>query len=451
MTFARKDFRVFGAADLEHFGPLRELPPEDLLARRAVAAVLPFRANNHVIDELIDWDRIPEDPIFQLSFPQPGMLPADDLREMMDLLRREAPQEQVATAARRIQLSLNPHPAGQLELNVPRQGGEPLAGLQHKYRETVLFFPSQGQTCHAYCTYCFRWPQFVGLDEMKCAGREAEVLVGYLDEHPEVTDVLLTGGDPLVMRTRVLRRYLEPLLRLPQLRTIRIGTKAPAWWPHRFTSDNDADDLMRLFEEVVGAGKHLALMAHFTHPRELEPAAARAALSRIRDTGAVIRCQSPLVRHVNDDSDTWATMWRHQVAVGAVPYYLFVQRDTGARDYFEVPLARALAIYTGATQQVSGIARTVRGPSMSAMPGKVLVDGVVEVGGQKLFALKFLQGRDPSWAGRLFFARYDERAMWLDDLEPAFGEEEFFFERPLDEMCAAAREAGHSAENSWVA
>src|SRR5690606_21666860 len=112
---------------------------------------------------------------------------------------------------RRIQLSMNPHPAGQVELNVPRLEGVSLPGMQHKYRETVLFFPSSGQTCHTYCSYCFRWPQFVGLDELKFAAREADSLVSYLEQHPEVNSVLFTGGDPMVMKTKVLRRYIEPL------------------------------------------------------------------------------------------------------------------------------------------------------------------------------------------------------------------------------------------------
>ncbi|MCA9557631.1 MAG: hypothetical protein KC583_03605, partial [Myxococcales bacterium] len=299
----------------------------------------------------------------------------------------------------------------------------------------------QGQTCHAYCTYCFRWAQFVGLDALKFASREADTLTRYLGAHPEVTDVLFTGGDPLVMKTAVLRRYVEPLLQpgLEHVQTIRLGTKAPAYWPYRFVTDRDADDLLRLFEQVVRAGKHLAVMAHFSHPAELSTPVAEAALRRIIDTGAVVRCQAPLIRHVNDDADAWAAMWTKQVRLGAVPYYLFVERDTGPKHYFEVPLARALDIYQDAYRRVSGLGRTVRGPSMSATPGKVLVDGVAEVAGEKVFVLKMVQGRDPAWAGRTFFARYDEQAAWLDDLRPAFGRDAFFFEPGLRQMKASAR------------
>ena len=154
-------------------------------------------------------------------------------------------------------------------------------------------------------------------------------------------------------------------------------------------------------------------------------------MRRIIATGAVVRCQAPLIRHVNDQPEAWAEMWRLQVNLGAVPYYMFVERDTGPRGYFEVPLARALRIYQSAFSRVSGLARTVRGPSMSAKPGKVLVDGVARIGGERMFALRFLQARDPDWTREIFFARYDDTARWLDDLEPAFGQREFFFEEPL--------------------
>src|SRR5690606_33129755 len=168
------------------------------------------------------------------------------------------------------------------------------------------------------------------------------------------------GGDPLVMRSSILRRYVEPLLRadLPNLAHIRFGTKSLAYWPARFLTDPDAEDTLRLFEEVVASGRHLAVMAHYSHPRELSTPASVAALQRVRETGAVVRCQAPLIRHVNDDAEVWADMWRLQVRHGAVPYYMFVERDTGPKEYFKVPLARALQIYEGAYRQLSGLCRT---------------------------------------------------------------------------------------------
>jgi L-lysine 2,3-aminomutase len=438
---APRRYRAWVRADLERIAQLRGLPPEHLVEIQAVSAVLPFRTNAYVVEELIRWEDGPDDPIYQLTFPQPEMLEPADRKRMRQLVLDGAAETRIRAAAREIQGRMNPHPAGQMELNVPELEGRKLRGMQHKYRETVLFVPSAGQTCHAYCTYCFRWAQFVGIDELRFASREAEGLVGYLKQHREVSSVLFTGGDPMIMNAAKLRRYVEPLLapELEDLTSIRIGTKAPAYWPYRFVTDADADDVLRLFEEVRRAGRHLALMAHYTHPRELETPVAQAALRRISDTGAVVRCQAPVIRHVNDDPQAWAEMWRLQVQLGAVPYYMFVERDTGPKRYFELPLVRALELFRQAYQQVSGLARTVRGPSMSATPGKVAVVGAAELRGEKVFVLEFIQGRDPDWVGRPFFARFDARATWLDDLEPAFGETEFFFAPALREIRRAGR------------
>ena len=420
----------------------REIPQMARLSEQqkfdieVVGHVLPFKANNFVVDHLIDWDNVPDDPIFVLTFPQRDMLQPQHYEEMAALLKQGADKATLKAAADRIRLQLNPHPAGQLDHNVPVFRGEPLHGVQHKYRQTVLFFPSQGQTCHAYCTFCFRWPQFVGLSDIKFASREIEKLVEYLHEHPEVTDVLFTGGDPLVMSARVLAAYVDPLLQadLPNLRRIRIGTKAFAYWPYRFVSDDDTADLLALFRRVAGSGKHLAVMAHFNHPRELEPLVVKAAIRRVRETGAEIRTQSPVLRHINDDPAAWARMWNAQVDLGCIPYYMFVARDTGAQQYFSVPLERAWQIFREAYQQVSGLCRTVRGPSMSANPGKIQLLGVTEAKGEKIFAMRFLQGRDPDWVQRPFFAAYDNKATWLNELKPPFGEEKFFFEEEMERL-----------------
>lgn len=397
-------------------------------AIEVVSVVLPFRVNNYVVEELIDWDCAPEDPIFRLTFPHREMLAPHDYQRVARLLHEGAPNAELRAAAQEIQRRLNPHPAGQLQLNVPQVDGVRHRGIQHKYRETVLFFPAQAQTCHAYCTYCFRWPQFVGLEDLKFASREVDPIVRYVEAHPDVTSVLLTGGDPLMMRTTLLRRYVEPLMALPQLGSIRLGSKALAYWPARFFEDPDADDLLRLFEEVTAAGKDLAFMAHCSHPRELETPSAKRAISRILATGATIRCQAPLIRTVNDQSEVWAEMWRAQVRLGAVPYYMFIERDTGPRSAFEVPLGEAYRIFREAFTQVSGLARTVRGPSMSATPGKVVLDGVPKISGKKVFALRFLQARNPDWVGRPFFARFDPEATWFSELRPAFTGDALYFE-----------------------
>jgi KamA family protein len=421
---AGRRFRAYSVKHLDELTARAGLDDAARLAVRAVATVLPFRTNAYVVDELIDWDAAPDDPVYRLVFPQADMLPDADVQTISSLLAQDAPSEQIRAVAHEVRMRLNPHPAGQLALNIPDIGQEPLPGVQHKYPETVLIFPKQGQTCHAYCTYCFRWAQFVDEPDLKMATSSVDRVVEYLRQHPEVTSVLITGGDPMIMGAPVLRRYIEPLLdpALAHIESVRIGSKALAYWPQRFVTDPDADDTLRLFEEVQQAGRTLAFMAHFSHPRELQPALVTEAVRRIRETGAVIRTQAPLIRSINDDPLTWADMWREQTRTGMIPYYMFVERDTGPQDYFAVPLARAHEVFRDAYASVSGLCRTVRGPSMSATPGKVGVDGVVEIGGQKVFALHLIQARDPRLVGRPFFAQFDPGAVWLSDLRPAFAD-----------------------------
>ena len=431
---------VYTERHLADIPQLACLPEHHQFAMRTIANVLPFRVNRYVIEELIDWNHVPDDPIFQLTFPQPGMLAPQQFDLMASLVKNGGTRDEIKKLATQIRLDLNPHPGGQLQLNVPLFDGHKLQGVQHKYRETVLFFPPQGQTCHAYCTFCFRWAQFVGDPNLLFVLSEQKRLLSYLAAHKEVTDILITGGDPMIMKTRHLVRHLEPYLdpSFEHIRNIRIGTKSLAFWPYRFTADDDADDLLRFIERLIKAGKNVCIIAHYNHVRELETTAAVDAIRRLQSAGPVIRSQGPLLAHINDDPNVWAQLWTKQVNLNIVPYYMFVERDTGARRYFEVPLARACEIYRDAIKQVSGLARHARGPSMSAGPGKVEIQGTAEIAGEKVFVLRFIQARNPEWVQRPFFAQFDSEATWLDGLKPAFRQEKFFFENEYEAMCESA-------------
>jgi KamA family protein len=408
----------------------KKLTEDQREAVAVVSRVLPFRVNSYVMDELIDWDNVPDDSIYRLTFSHRDMLLPSEYEALRNLVLVDKDEHKIEQMVRQIRMRMNPHPAGQMTHNVPIMDGRSLNGLQHKYRETVLFFPKAGQTCHAYCTFCFRWPQFVGMEELKFDAKDASELVEYLKRHRDVTDILITGGDPMVMNARSLGNYIEPLLvpELSHIQNIRIGTKSVAYWPHRFVSDKDADDVLRLFEKVVASGKNLALMGHYNHPAELRTRVAQHAIKRIVSTGATVRMQAPLIRHINEDPAGWAELWTTGTRLGAIPYYMFVERDTGPSRYFEMSLAKAYAVFQEAYKQVSGLARTVRGPSMSAHPGKVVVDGIVTVGGEKVFALQFLQARNADWVRKPFYAKFDSKATWFDQLVPAFGEKKFFFQ-----------------------
>lgn len=424
-------FTTYTLSNFRKIPQIERLTEDEKFAVEVVGSVLPFKTNNYVVDELIDWDNYRNDPIYILNFPQKGMLQPQHYNRIANLMQSGASSADIKKAAHEIRLELNPHPAGQLEHNVPEFKGEKLLGIQHKYNETMLFFPSQGQTCHAYCTFCFRWPQFVGMNDLKFAMKQGQMMVDYVKANPAITDVLFTGGDPMVMKAKHLKMYIDALLEadIPHLRTIRIGSKFLAYWPYKVLTDDDADLMLDTFKQVVDAGKHLTISTHFNHYKEMRTDAVKEAIKKVRATGADIRSQSPVLRHINDSAEVWKIMWREQVDQGIIPYYFFISRDTGAKHYFDVTLEQAWEIYREAYANDSGICRTVRGPSMSASPGKVQVLGITEIKGEKLFVLNFIQGRNPDWVGIPFFAKYDKDATWLKDLKPAFGESEFFYEK----------------------
>ena len=152
-----------------------------------------------------------------------------------------------------------------------------------------------------------------------------------------------------------------------------------------------------------------------------------------------------MIRHINENPADWAELWTTGVRLGAVPYYMFVERDTGPSDYFKLPLARAYDIFQQAYRTVSGLARTVRGPSMSAFPGRCW-STALSIWPAKGLRPAVPAGTKSDWVRRPFYARFDPLATWLDELQPAFGEKRFSSSRTAspvadDSHCAGRRVA----------
>ncbi len=424
-------YKPYTLKNFKKIPKLKALPLNVISDMAVVGKVLPFKTNNYVVDELIDWNDYENDPLFTINFPQKELLDPGDFDQAAFALQ-SGDEAILKKTVQEIRHRLNPHPAGQLEHNIPELNGRRLNGIQHKYRETILVFPSQGQTCHAYCTFCFRWPQFTGMSDYKMALNNSDTVIQYLEAHPEITDVLFTGGDPMVMNIKRLEAYINAILksRPPHLKNIRIGTKSLSFWPYRFLTDKDSKKILELFKKITQSGIHLSIMAHINHYREMQTQAFTEAVQRIRRTGAVIRSQSPILNHVNASPDIWEKMWVEQVHLGIIPYYMFIPRNTGSHRFFSLPLVKAYEIFQQAYSRVSGLARTVRGPSMSAFYGKIRLDGLPVINGRECISMSFIQGRNPEWVKRPFFAEYDDKACWINELKPAMGEKNFFFENP---------------------
>jgi KamA family protein len=233
--------------------------------------------------------------------------------------------------------------------------------------------------------------------------------IRYIAEHPEITNVLLTGGDPLLMSTRRLRAILEPLRAIPHVQIIRIGSKMPAFDPWRMLGD---PELQALFRSQSTARKRIYLMAHFDHPRELTDAAVEGLDCFIRN-GVICVNQCPLIRGINDDPQVLSTLFRELSWIGCPPYYLFQCRPTAGNEPYVVPIVRGWEILREALRYGSGLARRAR-YVMSHATGKVEILGV---GDQHIYA-RYHRAKDAANRGNFMIFKRDDQACWLDDLQP---------------------------------
>jgi L-lysine 2,3-aminomutase len=307
--------------------------------------------------------------------------------------------------------------------NVPTMDGEELKGMQHKYKDIVLFFPSQGQTCHAHCTFCFRWPQFIKDLDLKFSMREIQKVIKYIRQNESINEILFTGGDPMVMDPATIKNYIDALIdaKIPNLQNIRFGTKSLSYWPFTFLPkhNEEATQILDILKHITDSGLHLSIMAHFNHPNELDTEVVQEAIRNIRDTGAEIRTQAPVLNHINNRSEDWARMWKKQVQLGLVPYYMFIERETGPYNYFSLPLVDIYKIYQKAMRETGSFAKTVTGPVMSASKGKVQIMGIVTnpLDGSKYFMMQYIRHRNYSETFKPFLMHYDEQATWVDQLK----------------------------------
>lgn len=347
---------------------LTGLPPAERERLAEVIKRYAFRLNDYYA-KLIDW-RDPLDPIRQLVIPHPD--------EMQAWGRLDASNEAANT---------------------------PLKGVQHKYPHTVLLLVNE--VCGAYCRYCFRKRLFINDNDE--VSKDISEGLAYIRSQPQVTNVLLTGGDPLVLSTGKLERILEPLRDIAHVGIIRIGSKMPAFNPFRILEDEPLQALLRRFSTI---GKRIYLMAHFDHPRELT-AEAIAGMDAFHRAGVIAVNQCPLIRGVNDDPAVLAELFRKLSFMGVPPYYLFQGRPTAGNAPYEVPLVRAYTIFEDAKTRISGLAKRARFV-MSHERGKIEMVGLDQ---QRIY-LRFHRAKDPADEGRFLVYQRDDRASWLDQLVP---------------------------------
>lgn len=283
-----------------------------------------------------------------------------------------------------------------------------VTGLQHKYPQTGLLLVTD--RCASYCRYCFR-KRIVGKDSDEVAPDYTEVSA-YIRQHPEMNNVLLSGGDPFILSTEKLNRVMDHLLPIPHLSSIRFGTKTIAFYPPRFADPK----LPALFERIMQAGKTPVIVAHFDHIGEISAEAERN-IRALRAAGVQFLNQTVLLGRVNDDADILAATFEKCHSLGVRPYYLFQGRPVKGASHFQVPLRRGVEIVRAVNARLSGIQKTFK-YIMSHYTGKI---EVLDIGADNRLYLRYHQNKQADKIGRTFSLPYREGACWLDDLRPEGG------------------------------
>lgn len=275
-------------------------------------------------------------------------------------------------------------------------------GLQHKYRETALVLSTN--RCAMYCRHCFR-KRLVGLSEEEIADNFKNVIT-YISAHKELTNVLISGGDSLLLSDSMIENYLEALTEMEHLDLIRFGTRTPVVWPDRILKDQKLQEIFRKYARK----KQIYIVTQFNHPRELTPDS-RKVIRLFMEMGIVIKNQTVLLKGVNDDPAVLGTLLKEMTSAGIVPYYIFQCRPVrGVKNQFQIPLEKGAKIVDEAKNMQNGQGKCVR-YCMSTPKGKIEILGKQE-DGQMLF--KFNQAKDPSDASRLFAVSLKPDQCWLE-------------------------------------
>ncbi len=417
----------------------------DITERELFVEVYRFKASRHALN-CINWRDYQHDSMFQLMFPQPGMMK----KELLAAYAAETSPDARTRLASDYVHETNPHDGHQL-LNKPwiERGDDAIEiveGSQHKYPPCQLIFDRTTQECFAFCTYCFRHAQVRG-DEDMFVQEDIGQVHDYLRAHPEVTDMLITGGDAGFMPVERLREYVMPIVedrRLLHVRTVRLGSRMLTYQPERILTRR-YEKMLALFDVLHDNGVQVSWMAHFSTPRELLNPSTIAAIRRLQRHGVVVRSQSPIMNHIslftdgrgNVDIQRSAQNWidlANILATLLVRFHsMYCARPTGEHHYFTAPLADIDKVANLVYRSVSSLNRPSRYITMTTSAGKISILGTAEVGGQTAFALKFNEGRNMAWMDRVFLAKFDPEANRVDFLAP-FDTPEFFFEQELRDI-----------------
>jgi len=342
-----------------------EIPEQERAKLKQITEKFVFRVNDYYL-KLIDWND-PNDPIKKLVIPNEG--------ELSEYGRWDASDEDTNYV-------------------VP--------GCQHKYKTTALLIVSE--VCGAYCRYCFRKRLF--RNDVKEAMSDVSPGIEYIRQHPEINNVLLTGGDSLILATPKLKMIIEQLREIEHVKIIRLGSKIPVFNPMRIYEDKELLETIRTFSN---SDRRIYVMAHINHPREITPEARRG-FEALHQAGAIVVNQTPILRGINDNADVLAELLDKLSWAGVTPYYFFINRPVAGNRDFVLPLEQVYRLVEEAKAKTSGLGKRIR-LSMSHTSGKI---EILAIENGKAY-LKYHQSRDDHY-GKFMMLPCPKDAAWFDDL-----------------------------------
>ena len=346
---------------------LEQLSEQEKSELKKVTERFAFRCSDYYLS-LINWSD-PDDPIRRIIIPQ--------LEELEEWGRLDPSDEKAYTV---------------------------IPGLEHKYNSTALFLVSN--VCDGICRYCFRKRVFI--EPQREYLRDLPAALQYIREHHEITNVLLTGGDPLILKPSILENIIRQLREIKHVQIIRIGTKTTAFNPNRII---EQPDLLQMINKYSTDQKRIYLMTHFVHPRELTDLSVKA-VGLLQRAGAILANQAPLIRGVNDRPEVLAELLAKLSFVGVVPYYIFQCRPALGNKSCTVPIEEGYQIVEQAKALVSGLAKRIRFV-MSHSSGKIEIVGKTQ---QQIY-FKYHRAANDADSGRFMAFRCNPDAYWLDDYD----------------------------------
>jgi len=409
-----------------------------LKERELFIDVYRFMATKHVLNS-IDWSNFAKDSIFQLVFPQPGMINAETVKAYIEAKDDDARHQLVEEYKERT----NPHD-GKQKLNKPwfvtdDDKLEVLKGVQHKYPPCQLIFDKSTQNCFAFCSYCFRHAQVRG-DEDMFLQEDINQVHEYLMRHTEVSDMLITGGDGGYITYERLEQYALPLIeneKLFHIKTLRIGSRVLTFHPETILS-NKYQKHLELLQRLRRNGVQVLWMSHFSTPREVLNPMTIAAINRMRNYEITIKTQSPIMRHISLFEDehgkididrsaqNWIDLGNIVATLGVGFHSMYCARPTGEHHYFTAPLADINKVFSKVYKTLASINRPSRYITMTSSAGKISMMGTTVIDGEQLFVLKFNEGRNMDWIDTIYLAKYDEKENTIAKLKPYKGSKHFF-------------------------